>query len=160
MIYGQVSEASINPPEAISSALNRLAWISKFGPPHVIISTDYSVEKVELERPWFLMTAWRLEIDGSVTSVEGAKSVLEHRMYMKNPLSKVSLVVPKPHRTISVFATVKNATGLVSEVLSHLGLLYARVVLGDYGGRHFVIDVDPVPRLENKEEALAVAELL
>lgn len=79
---------------------------------------------------------------------------------MKNPLSKVSLVVPKPHRTISVFATVKNATGLVSEVLSHLGLLYARVVLGDYGGRHFVIDVDPVPRLENKEEALAVAELL
>jgi len=32
--------------------------------------------------------------------------------------------------------------------------------LGDYGGRFYVLDVDPVPAIETREEATAVAELV
>jgi hypothetical protein len=159
-VYGALAPRSINPPDAVLAALNRLAWLPKFGPPFAVVSSDFSVEKVELERPWLLLTAWRVGLDGSVTSVEGAKSVVEHRMYMRNPLAKVSVVVPKPHRLVPVFATAKNASGLVAEVLRSLGLLYARVTLGDYGGRFYVLDVDPVPAIETREEAAAVAELV
>ncbi|MGB9704259.1 MAG: hypothetical protein ACPL3C_02325 [Pyrobaculum sp.] len=159
-IYGQVAKRSINPPPAIYAALNRLNWIPKYGPPYALVSTDHTVEKVELERPWLLLTAWRLDLDGPVTSVEGAKSVIEHRMYMRNPLSKVTIVIPKPHSTVKIFATAKTATGLVADVLKELGLLYARVTLGSYGSAHYVVDVDPVPAIENREEALALAELV
>jgi hypothetical protein len=61
---------------------------------------------------------------------------------------------------VTVFATVKNAEGLAAEVLKELGLLYARVTFGDYGGRLYVIDVDPMPPVETREEAAAVAELV
>jgi len=159
-VYGAMSTQSINPYGAVLSALNRLTWLPKFGPPFAVVSSDFSVEKVEVERPWLLMTAWRLGLDGVVTSVEGAKSVVEHRMYMRNPLAKVSVVVPRPRRLVTVFATVKNAEGLAAEVLRELGLLYARVTFGDYGGRLYVIDVDPVPPVETREEAAAVAELV
>jgi len=160
VVYGAMSARSINPYGAVLSALNRLTWLPKFGPPFAVVSSDFSVEKVEVERPWLLLTAWRLGLDGVVTSVEGAKSVVEHRMYMRNPLAKVSVVVPRPHRLVTVFATMKNAEGLAAEVLKELGLLYARVTFGDYGGRLYVIDVDPVPPVETWEEAVAVAELV
>ncbi len=159
-VYGALAPRSINPPNAVLAALNRLVWLPKFGPPFAVVSSDFSVEKVELERPWLLMTAWRVGLDGSVTSVEGAKSVVEHRMYMRNPLAKVSVVVPKPHRLVPVFVTAKDATGVAAEVLQELGLLYAKIVLGDYGGRLYVLDVDPVPPVETKQEAYAVAELV
>jgi hypothetical protein len=159
-VYGVLASRSINPPEAVYAALNRLVWLPKFGPPYAVVSSDFSVEKVEVERPWLLLTAWRLGLDGVVTSVEGAKSVVEHRMYMRNPLAKVSVIVPKPHRAVSVFATAKTATGVVADVLRELGLLYARVMLGDYGGRFYVVDVDPVPPVETKEEAASLAELV
>ncbi len=159
-VYGALAPRSINPPDAVLAALNRLVWLPKFGPPFAVVSSDFSVEKVELERPWLLMTAWRVGLDGSVTSMEGAKSVVEHRIYMRNPLAKVSVIVPKPHRLVPVFATAKDATGVAAEVLRSLGLLYARVTLGDYGGTLYVLDVDPVPPIETREEAAAVAELL
>lgn len=158
--YGQIAERSINPPEAIYAAVNRLVWLPKFGPPHVVVSSDASVEKVELERPWMLLTAWRLGLDGPVTSVEGAKSVLEHRSFMRTPLSKVSIVIPKPERTVTVFATAKNATGIAADVLRYLGLLYGKLTIGDYGGKFYVIDVDPVPQLESREEVKELAEVI
>jgi len=157
--YGVLAERSINPPAAIASALNRLGWLPKFGPPHAVVSSDFAVEKVEVEKPWLLMTAWRLDIDGFVTSVEGAKSVLEHRFYMRNPLARVSVVVPKPQRTYTVFATAKAGEGVAKEVLKHLGLLYAKVTLGEYGREVYVLDVDPIPPLD-KREAVLVAELV
>lgn len=159
-VLGALAPRSINPPNAVLAALNRLVWLPKFGPPFTVVSSDFSVEKVEVEKPWLLMTAWRLGLDGPVTSVEGAKSVVEHRLYMRNPLAKMSVVVPRPRRLASVFATVKTATGLVAEVLQELGLLYAEVTLGDYGGRLYVLDVDPVPPVETREEATALAELI
>lgn len=160
VVYGLLAERSINPPGAIASALNRLTWLPKYGPPFAVVSTDYSVEKIEIERPWLLLTAWRLELDGVVTSVEGGKSVVEHRMYMKNPLAKVSLAIPKPSRSFSIFATVNSADGVALSVLRELGLLYAKLTIGEYGGRHYVIDIDPVPPVETREEAMAVAELV
>jgi len=157
--YGALAERSINPPAAIASALNRLSWLPRFGPPHAVVSSDFAVEKVEVEKPWLLMTAWRLDIDGVVTSVEGAKSVLEHRLYMRNPLARVSVVVPKPQRTYAVFATAKAGEGVAKEVLKHLGLFYAKVTLGEYGREVYVLDVDPIPPLDKGEAAL-VAELV
>ncbi|ABL87454.1 hypothetical protein Pisl_0275 [Pyrobaculum islandicum DSM 4184] len=160
VVYGSLAEHSINPPSGIIAALNRLSWLPKFGPPYAVVLSDFSVEKVEIERPWVLLTAWKLALDGSVTSVEGAKSVIEHRMYMRNPLAKVSVVIPKPHRLVSIFATIKHASGLAEDILSHLGLFYAKITLGDYGGKLYVVDIDPVPPLETKEEAALVAELI
>ncbi|ACB40755.1 conserved hypothetical protein [Pyrobaculum neutrophilum V24Sta] len=160
VVYGSLADRSVNPVGSISAALNRLVWMPKFGPPYAVVSSDVAVEKVEIEKPWLLLTAWRLGLDGGVTSVEGGKSVVEHRIYMRNPLAKVTIVVPKPARSESVFATVKNATGEAAEVLKYLGLMYARITFGEYGGRKYVIDVDPVPELENREEARQVAELL
>ncbi|MFN3805006.1 MAG: hypothetical protein ACK4SY_08110 [Pyrobaculum sp.] len=157
--YGSMARRVVNPPTSIISALNRAYWIQRFGPPHAIISSDAIVEKVEVERPWLLLTAWRLGLDGVVTSVEGAKSVVEHRMYMKNPLARASIVVPRPRGVKTVFATARNAVGVVADLLAYLELQYARVTLGDYGERWYVIDVDPVPPLD-REEALLLAELL
>ncbi|AFA39419.1 hypothetical protein Pogu_1392 [Pyrobaculum oguniense TE7] len=128
--YGQIAERSINPPGAIYAAVNRLMWLPKFGPPYAVLSSDTSVEKVELERPWMLLTAWRLGLDGPVTSVEGAKSVLEHRTFMRNPLTKVSVAMPRPELTTAVFATVKTALDIAAEVLRRLGMLYAGVPPG------------------------------
>ncbi len=159
IVYGSMSAVVLNQPHAILSALNRLSWMQKFGPPYAVVSSDHTVEKVELERPWVTMTAWRLGLDGVVTSVEGAKSVVEHRLYMRNPLAKVSVLVPKPRETVYAFATVKTADGVVGELLRYLGLHYAGVTLGRYGGEMRVIDVDPVPPL-SREEAELVVELL
>lgn len=158
--YASLVEKSVNSAQSIYAALNRLSWIPKFGPPYAVVSADVAVEKVELEKPWMLLTAWRLGLDGAVTSVEGAKSVLEHRLYMRNPLAKTSVLIPKPHRTVTIYATEERAEGLAAEVLRHLGLKYARVTLGDYGGRFYVVDVDPVPPIENREEAELLAEVL
>ncbi|MEZ0319120.1 MAG: hypothetical protein ABWK05_03880 [Pyrobaculum sp.] len=158
--YASLVEKSINSAQSIYAALNRLTWIPKFGPPYAVVSADVAVEKVELEKPWMLLTAWRLGLDGAVTSVEGAKSVLEHRLYMRNPLAKASVLIPRPRRTVTIYATEKNAEGLAAEVLRFLGLKYARVTLGDYGGRFYVVDVDPVPPIENRQEAELLAEAI
>jgi len=32
-VYGALAPRSINPPDAVLAALNRLAWLPKFGPP-------------------------------------------------------------------------------------------------------------------------------
>ncbi|MFN7105254.1 MAG: hypothetical protein ACK4M3_01505 [Pyrobaculum sp.] len=159
VVYGSVAKRVVNSPASIISALNRAYWIQRFGPPHAVISSDAAVEKIDVAQPWLLLTAWRLGLDGVVTSVEGAKSVVEHRTYMKNPLAKASIIVPRPRGVKTVFATAKNARGIVADLLAYLELQYARVTLGDYGDRWYVIDVDPVPPL-GREEALLLAEVI
>jgi len=158
--YGLLAKRSINPPVASLLAVNRLSWLPKFGPPYAVVCADASLEKVDMRGPWLLLTAWRLNLDGPVTSMEGAKSVLEHRAYMRNPLARVTVIAPRPSRMLSVFATINSARGLVADALSHLGLLYARVTLGDYNGDMRVIDIDPVPPVESREEAELIAGLV
>lgn len=157
--YASLFRKAVNQFNAIYNALNRLAWLPKFGPTFVVLSSEDVVEKVDFKPPWLLATAWRLGLDGVVTSVEGAKSVVEHRNYMRNPLSKISVVMPKPKEVRKVFA-VAGLDGLAGEVLRYLGLKYAEVSIGVFDEGERVIDVDPIPELdERRAELLADAAL-
>ncbi|MEZ0248503.1 MAG: hypothetical protein ABWJ97_04455 [Thermoproteus sp.] len=158
-VYSSLFHKSINPAHSIYNALNRLYWLPKFGPPFVAFSNEEAVEKIDFKPPWLLATAWRLGLDGVVTSVEGAKSVVEHRNYMRNPLAKASVVMPKPKDVRKVFVT-PEVDGAVGELVRWLGLKYAEVSLGIYDDGMYVIDVDPIPDLdENRAKLLAEVAL-
>lgn len=151
--YASLFRKAINQSHAIYNALNRLTWLPKFGPPFVVLSSDDAVERVDFKPPWLLATAWRLGLDGIVTSVEGAKSVVEHRNYMRNPLSKISVVMPKPKEVRKVFAAA-GIDGMAGEVLRYLGLKYAEVSIGVYDDGERVVDVDPIPELDEARAKL------
>ncbi|AEA12760.1 hypothetical protein TUZN_1284 [Thermoproteus uzoniensis 768-20] len=152
-VYASLFRRSINPSYAIYNALNRLYWLPKYGPHFFVFSDEEAVEKVDFKPPWLLATVWRLGLDVSVTSVEGAKSVVEHRNYMRNPLAKGSIAMPKPKEVRKVFA-VSGIDGIAGEVLRSLGLKYAEITLGVYDDGERVIDVDPVPELDEARARL------
>lgn len=157
--YAAVFRRAVNQAHAIYNALNRLYWLPKFGPPFMAFVEEDAVEKVEFGPPWLLATAWRLGLDSIVTSVEGAKSVVEHRSYMRNPLAKASVVMPKPREVKRVFAVAGMSDGIVDELLRATGLRYAEVALGVYEDGERVIDVDPIPELDEARARL-LAEFL
>ncbi|MDT7868685.1 MAG: hypothetical protein RQ839_00700 [Thermoproteus sp.] len=152
-VYASLFRRSINPSHAIYNALNRLYWLPKYGPHFFVFSDEEAVEKVDFKPPWLLATVWRLGLDVLVTSVEGAKSVVEHRNYMRNPLAKASVAMPKPRGVRKVFA-VSGMDGIAGEVLRALGLKYAEVALGLYDDGERVVDVDPIPELDEARARL------
>jgi hypothetical protein len=157
--YAALFRNAINSAHAIANALNRLYWLPKFGPPFAAISSEDVVEKIELKPPWLLATAWRLGLDSVVTSVEGAKSVIEHRNYMRNPLAKATIVMQKPLEVKRVFAVAGAVDGLAGEALRALGLKYAEVAVGVYGSGEYIVDIDPIPDLDEARAKL-LAELV
>lgn len=156
--YASLFPNAINPSHAIANALNRLHWLPKLGPPFAVFSGEDAVVKVEFGPPWLLATAWRLGLDGVVTSLEGAKSVVEHRSYMRNPLAKATIAMPKPREIKRTFAIAGAADGLTDEALRALGLKYAEVAVGVYDFGEYVVDVDPIPELDEARARL-LAEL-
>jgi len=147
----QFFERAINSALGIYRAVNKVLVYRLGGLKIAPICGDSHVEGAVriIGLPAILDTAWRLGLEGPVTSVEGLKSVLEYRVYMRNPLAKLSLLV-------EYYEVVREEFLVEGSILSELGLDYALVKYGRVNGREVVVDVDPVPRLDRQRaEVLA-----
>ena len=159
-----VATKSINSYDAIMTSLNRLRLYAMFGTPHMVVYGDNSsidIATSSVKFPVQLYTAWMTGLDVEVDSREGAKSVAEYRHYTRNPMAKLSVLIPVTGRKFRVLATRSQGDAYAMRIVRELGLVYASVeFIEDETGRRYVLSVDPIPNIGNNFEAEIVAEAI
>ncbi|ABW02700.1 hypothetical protein [Caldivirga maquilingensis] len=146
---------SINSAAGIINALSVTKLLKEQGLDFLMVAGDSAVKSAFTNGPYYFNTAWSLGLGGFVDTVEGARSILEYRHYLKNPLASASILVKLTGEESRVFATIKHSK--YGELLRRLNLHFAELTVID--GK--VTEANPTPEIpveSVKEVAQVVAE--
>ncbi len=122
-----VTERSINSITGIINALSVTKLLKEQGLDYLIVAGDSAVKAAFVSGPYYFNTAWSLGLGGFVDTVEGARSILEYRHYLKNPLASASVLVKLTGEESRVFATIKH--NKYGELLRRLNLQFAELTV-------------------------------
>ena len=149
----RLTKVSINNFDGILNALSIPRLLALQGIDFTVVSGDEAVKKVQISGSTYFNTLWSMELGGFIDSIEGARSVLEYRQYMRNPLVKASVLVNVSGPERKVFATIQSPE--YGDVLRRLNLQFAELTL--IGST--VVEANPTPDIPN-DRVVEVSEIV
>jgi hypothetical protein len=133
---------SINDAVGMLNSLSVVKLLKEQGIEYELVAGDEAVKRVFTKGPYYFNTAWSLGLGGFVDTVEGARSILEYRHYLKNPLSLASVLAHISNAQESkVFATVKHER--YGEVLRRLNVQFAELTIVN----GVIVEANPTPEV-------------
>lgn len=148
-----VASNSINNAEGIINALSIPKLLKEQGIEYSLVAGDEAVKAAFTKGPYYFNTAWSLGLGGFVDTVEGARSILEYRQYMKNPLSLASVLARVGGEETRVFATVND--GKYGGLMRRLNLQFAELTVVN----GVIVEANPTPEVP-MDRVRDVAELI
>ena len=152
LILAKLFKYSINSFEGIVNSLNIPYILKVQGVDFGVIDSDDAIlnymSKRKVEQYHF-DTIWFLNLGGLITSYEGAKSILEYRKYMRNPLTQTSILIPIGKQEI-INKKSKLVTYINDEfnILDKLDLTYGEVHYLELNqSNRLVLAINPVPEI-------------
>ncbi|WP_291766296.1 hypothetical protein [Caldivirga sp. UBA161] len=118
---------SINPAVGIINSLSVVKLLKEQGLDYLVVAGDSAVKLAFTNGPYYFNTVWSLGLGGFVDTVEGARSILEYRHYLKNPLTSASVLVKLNGEESRIFATIKHS--IYGELLRRLNLYFAELTV-------------------------------
>ena len=157
LIVSSIFDHTLNPHNVYAMGINRALLFRElarrgYPTPEFSISLDPNiVAKIirGIGRTYMATPAPPLELDGIVTTWEGGKSIAEHRMYMKNPLARINILMKAPENILNarvVGDRCINCGSLGNTLLRlsrDIGCVFCTYIIGTYNGEPMIIGLDP-----------------
>ncbi|MGC8607998.1 MAG: hypothetical protein ACP5L5_10630 [Vulcanisaeta sp.] len=157
LIIASLFNETLNPRTIYEMAINRALLfkeLNKLGystPNFSVALNPNVVAKVirGIGRTYMVTPTPVLGLDGAVTTWEGGKSVAEHRMYMENPLARISILMKAPDKVLNTQVignhciNCNNLGDMLLRLTRSLNCIICTYIVGIYGNEPQILGIDP-----------------
>lgn len=157
LIASSMFDYTLNPYNVYAMGINRALLFRElarrgYPTPEFSIALDPNIVAKIIRgvgRTYMATPAPSLELDGIVTTWEGGKSIAEHRMYMKNPLARINILMKAPENILNarvIGDKCINCGSLGNSLLRlsrDIGCVFCTYIVGTYNGEPVIMGLDP-----------------
>ena len=164
-VIASISKNCINNVHTYLVTFNRVylyEYLSKFNIPipryEIVFDLPDSSSITDIvSKNTITMTSIDIGLDGLVESFEGLLSIIEHRYYMSDKISKVNIIIPEVEKIYSCYiigskivSEIDIDKNLINKIKDIVSCEVCCLRFGKQDSKLVLIDINPTPELSNE----------